>query len=600
MAHWPDLGHSLPVIVDVDGAEPLYFNMDVEGFAWSPIASVRDAVDQTAEPGEQAIVPTGLWKRTRGNWKLGEGQEYADEPGDSDDLRYYESRGVDPWDQRKLKLLADTEQALSTSETTGKLVALNNAVVWLDGTTLRYSTSPSTGDFTDTVTGAYTDIAQYGTQIIAATGTATKRISDFSTTPTVNDLGADAIDYVVYGNGRLLGMHDNVISEIDSAGTKTDLWTHPNTDFIWKGGVATPNGLYVFGTAGKTSELFYIGIDDTSTALFAPYVAAPLPENEEVHTLYHYGGVVIIGTERGFRLANITGGGHLSYGPLIPVGPVKQFAGKGEDLWYTWADYETNYTGLGRTRLDKGTDLLVPRYASDVMAYVVGGGASLAAATYEDDLYFVISGDGLYRTTGNKVASGWYNSGWVTYGTPELKEVHSLDLRHEPLPAGSSVVGKIIKEDSSEVTVATSNTTNGVSKIGDVTSKFLTEQVQVRIELNRATDTTTGPEFRRWTLRAICMPNKQAQFILPLFLSSKVKGPRGQEVHDNALSKWNALRTLEAARQVINVQIGDFTVQARIDGVGISNGDARQWARNQEFVEGIVSVRFETAENLGS
>ena len=586
---FPTYETSLPVVIDT-----LYFEMDVTQFQWSPISSIRDAIDQSGEPGEQSIVPTGIWKRTRGNWKLGEGQDYADEPGDSEELQFFQSRGIDPWEQRKLQLLPDTEQKRATTQTTAKLVVVDDRIYWLDGSTLRHETSPeSATGFASTVTGTYTDICQYGNRLVAATGSATKVIND----TTVSALGSDACDNVLYGNGRLIGMHDNELFEIDSAGTKASLWTHPNPDFVWKGGVSAPNGLYVFGTAGLTSEIYFIGIDDVATSLFAPFVAAPLTPNEEVHALYQYGGVIVIGTSRGFRLANITGNGHLSYGPLVEVGAVRQLAGDGEDLWFTWDNYDGSYTGLGRARLNKGTDVLVPRYASDVMA--AAQGSVLACCSYGSRRYFVVSADGLYGATANKVSSGWYNSGWITYGVAELKEMHSLEVRHEPLPAGSTVVGKLIKEDSSEVTVVTSNTTSGVGAVDDVTSRFTAEQVQVRIELTRATDTTAGPELRRWTLKAVPMPSKQARFILPILLKNEVKGPRGQTVKQNALTKWNALRALEAARTIVSISIGDFTLNARIDGVGIGPDGITHWSDNQEFLEGTILVRCETAETVG-
>jgi len=591
---FPDYSSELPVVIDVNGT-PLYFEIKVDEFSWSPISSIRDAVDQNAEAGEQSIVRTGLWKRTRGNWTLGENQDYGDEPGDSEELQYYQSRGINPWDQRKLFLLNDVEQKRTTANTTGKLVAVDDRVYWLDGTTLRYDTTPEgSGGFTSVVAGTFTDITQYGNKLVAARGIDVRIIDN----ATNNAFSSADADYVLYGNGRLIGMHDNELFELDSVGAKATLFTHPNISFVWKGGVSASNGIYVFGTAGLTSEIYFIGIDDATTSLFAPYTAAPLVPNEEVHCLYYYGGVIVIGTERGFRLANITGNGHLSYGPLIEVGPVKQFAGDGEDLWFTWTNYDGSYTGLGRTRLDRGTDVLVPRYASDVMA--AAQGTVLAACTFESRQYFVVSGNGLYGTIDNKVATGWLNSGWITYGTSELKEMHSLDVRHEPLPAGSSVTGKLVKEDLTKTTVVTSTATNAVGKIADVSPKFTTEQIQIEIELARATNATVSPEFRRWTLRAVPMPFKQSVFILPLLFTSVVEMGRGQRVRQNTLNQWNALRALEAARTLIQVKIGDVSVDCRVDGVGIQPGGVHSWSNNAKWFEGVVMVRFETAETIGS
>jgi len=574
-----------------------YFDIDLAEFSWSPISSMRQATDQTAEPGEQSLVPSSLWKRTRGNFKIGQGQDYADEPGDSNDLRYFQSRGIDPWDQRKLKLQPDVDRKKTTAETTGKLIAVDDRIYWLDGATLRYETSPeSATGFASSITGGaiYTDISQYGNQIVACDGSNTWLVSN----TTRSALGTDDTDMVLYGNGRLIAGHDNEVFEVSAAGVKATIWTHPNTDFAWQGGVAAPNGIYIFGTAGLTSEIYFIGIDDASTALFAPFTATPLTPNEQVNDLYHYGGVIVIGTSRGFRLANIAGTGHLSYGPLIEVGAVNEFAGDGEDLYFTWTNYDGSYTGLGRSRLDKGSDVLVPRYASDVMAAVQG--SVLGVCSFESKRYFIVSGDGLYGANANKVATGWYNSGWITFGTPELKEMHSLDLRHEPLPAGATAVGKLVKEDSSEVTVVTSSTTSAVGAEAGVSSRFTTEQIQVRIELTRATDTTAGPDFRRWTLRGVPLPYKQSAFVLPLRLMSQVSGPRGQGVRVDAFTQWNNLRTLEAARAVVTVLIGDFSIDCRVDGIGINPGGAKQWSASQKFIEGTYMVRFETAQALGS
>ncbi len=582
---------SLPVTIDGNR-----FDIDIEKFSWSPIASLRQATDQAAEPGEQSLLPSSLWKRTRGNFKIGAGQDYADEPGDSDELRFSASRGIDPWDQRKLELLADTQLKRATSTTSGKLIPVDDRVYWLDGGTIRHDTTPGgSGGFSSTVTGSgYVDINQYGNKIVACDGSNTWTISD----GTRSALGTDPCDMLVYGNGRLIAGHDNELFEIDGAGVKATMWSHPNTDFAWKGGVAAPNGIYVYGTAGATSEIYFVGIDDASTALFAPFTAAPLTPNEEVFCLYHYGGTIVIGTSRGFRLANIAGSGHLSYGPLIAVGAVRAFAGDGEDLWFTWTNFDASYTGLGRSRLDKGSDILVPRYATDVMAATQG--TVLGTCSYGDQRYFMVSGVGLYGTTTDKVATGWYNSGWVTYGTPELKELHSLDVRHEPLPAGSSVVGKIVKEDSSESTIVTSSVTAAVGLASSVSPRLALEQAQVRIELARGTDTTTTPEFRRWTLRAVPLPYKQSAFVLPLRVVSQVSGPRGQAIRNNALTVWNLIRGLETAREVITVTIGDFSVEARIDGIGFNPGDAIGWSRAQQFLEGTMMVRFETAQPLGS
>jgi len=44
------------------------------GFGRQFDARVRDSVDQSAEPGESAINPQGLWRRSQSSWHYGAGQ----------------------------------------------------------------------------------------------------------------------------------------------------------------------------------------------------------------------------------------------------------------------------------------------------------------------------------------------------------------------------------------------------------------------------------------------------------------------------------------------------------------------------------------------
>ena len=55
-------------------------------------ARVRDSVDQSAEPGEQAINPQGLWRRSQSSWHYGAGQLYSD-TADAEPYRFRSSKG---------------------------------------------------------------------------------------------------------------------------------------------------------------------------------------------------------------------------------------------------------------------------------------------------------------------------------------------------------------------------------------------------------------------------------------------------------------------------------------------------------------------------
>ena len=64
-------------------------------------ARVRDSVDQSTEPGEGALNPQGLWRRSQSSWHYGAGQQYSD-TADAEAYRFYTSKGVDVWTKGRL------------------------------------------------------------------------------------------------------------------------------------------------------------------------------------------------------------------------------------------------------------------------------------------------------------------------------------------------------------------------------------------------------------------------------------------------------------------------------------------------------------------
>lgn len=566
---------------------------------WRPIAAIRQARDESTEPGEGSLNQYGIWKRTRENFILGAGQEWVDD-NESDPLRFNSSRGLDPWDVRKIKMLNDTEQKRSTAQTSAKLVAVDDYIYWLDGGTLRYEATPTgaTG-WGSSVTGSgYTDITQFGDRLFACDGSNIYLVDNTGRT----SYSTYNADMVLYANGRLVAADANALVEIDSVGASSAIWTHPNANFVWRGGTSAPNGIYVFGDSGGTSEIYFIGIIDATTTLAAPYTAAPLTPNETVNALYHYGGVILIASTSGLRLATITGIGHLSYGTALgAAGEVKDVVGDGEDVWFTWTNYQdtenpNNFTGLGRARLNRFTETLVPRYATDLMAGTDAAavqGTCLAVCSYGGARYFVISGNGLYgETTDTKVATARYNSGWVTYGTPELKNLMSLDLHSDTIPSGASIAATLIEDDGTETASTTLST--GVGNIADITG-VSTEAVQIELLFTRATDVSADVALKRWTLRSIPMPYRSSQVVLPVQLRSSVANRRSTRGLD-VKSEWDYLRTLESSRALITVTIGDFSFTAYVDGVGFEQGGIEDWDGRQTFLEGVVYVHLVTVE----
>ena len=133
--------------------------------------------------------------------------------------------------------------------------------------------------------------------------------------------------------------------------------------------------------------------------------------------MYGYLGFLLIGSNKGFRLAVQDTNGNLTLGALIETGStVRAFEGQGQYVWFTWEAYDSTSSGLGRMDLANLSDrnALVPAYASDLMATSQANVASVA--TFDDKRVFTVSGDGFYAQDTDLVAEGSLDSGLINYG----------------------------------------------------------------------------------------------------------------------------------------------------------------------------------------
>jgi len=179
---------------------------------------IRDSVDQSTAPGEAAINPGGLWRRSKISWHEGAGQKYGDRD-DSEPYRFFTSKGLDPWTRGQLSLLNATALNAGTNAPTsnvGKALAVSGKLFVINGTGVSYATTVS-GDWIaltmPTSTTAVHDIATDGTSLFVAVTATTSGVyaydiaSPGSGTRQIYDT-VTGIDYV---NGRLMATKENVL-----------------------------------------------------------------------------------------------------------------------------------------------------------------------------------------------------------------------------------------------------------------------------------------------------------------------------------------------------------------------------------------------------
>lgn len=559
---------------------PYMLDIKSNDFARQFDARVRDSVDQSAEPGESAINPQGLWRRSQSSWHYGAGQQYSD-TADAEPYRFHNSKGINVWDRGKLSLLPATTNVYSTSNTNLYMATADSRIYGTDGQNLKFTSDFST--FT-TVTGTAASnlysLASDGYNVFYsyANGDIDQTNAGITTSSAyITGIEAGVLRYV---RGRLMvagqGTDKHRIWNIttapgSSANNPGALYTHPNTNFTWVGFAGGQNYIYCAGHSGNKSLVYKTQIKADGTALDIPTVAAELPQGEIVTTLNAYLGFVLIGLENGLRFCSADSDGNLVVGPLIDTGTsVNCFSPLGEYVYFGWTNYDSTSTGIGRLNIANQVSANQPAYASDMM--VTGQGAVLDIHEFDGSPVFTVSGLGAYRQhPTNLVSSGTLDSGVYRWGVPDSKFVPKWDIRTEPLKgtvslavaanAGDDAV------DSDFVTIGTLSTDNSLEATFDGSEDRVFE-AELRITMTRsAGDSTLGPTLTRWLGRAYAAPLRSQIFSVPLLLHHVVTPSNGKDYFVDVEDELDRLRDLVDNPRVVTYQEGEKTYSVVVEDV---------------------------------
>ena len=115
-----------------------------EAFRHRSIPSQRQSIMMTNIVGEGTVNTEGLWRREQVEWSMGAGQYSLDRKNDSQETRFYQSKGVDVFSwPLQATLLPDVQQRYSSSSSTLLMSRCGDNVVIVDGTTVQYFVSGS-------------------------------------------------------------------------------------------------------------------------------------------------------------------------------------------------------------------------------------------------------------------------------------------------------------------------------------------------------------------------------------------------------------------------------------------------------------------------
>jgi hypothetical protein len=267
--------------------------------------------------------------------------------------------------------------------------------------------------------------------------------------------------------------------------------------------------------------------------------------------------------------------------------PVTSIVGDGRYVWFTWNNYDTSSTGLGK--LDLGTfingDPLSPAYASDLMVEGQGMIYHIDWDPVNCIPLMAVSGKGIYGpyatntggipTVTRYVATGQITSGIFDYGIPDPKIPVYFDF-NGVATNGSNLTASVITDPNDPTLIqsftvpSTGSFTSGAANEYTVTSTTVkARQFKTTVNLNAGTKTTTrdvSPILNRWTLKSwpAVVQGTQISVVLQMFSVNVVDG---LEVFTDPYAELYWLETRRQNQDIVTYTEGPLQVTAVVDGL---------------------------------
>lgn len=566
----------VPFLLDLDSGQYMR-----EGF---DVVQQRNTNDQR----DLLLLPQDVWRQQVQSWHLGAGQSNFDRD-DTLPYRFADSYGIDVWTQWRMSLLNQTQQISFTSGFIGStwlmtystyLGAINyDRVYWTE------SLSASTASSSTVFSSGYIiiDAANVGKYVAALT-------SDYyiwyvdgpgsSSTKWTNHQFTSSATFIDWAKDYLLIGDGNVLYNAVKGDNPDAVYTHPNTDFRWYGACSGSSNIYTVGRAGDRTTIHRIGVKSDGTGLNTGVVAATLPDGEIGYSIDSYLGFILIGTNKGVRVAVADSNGDLTLGSTIPTTqPVYCFEGQDKFVWYGNSainGFYSNVTdttlypsgtvcGLGRMDLSNTTvNALTPAYANDIVAPSQTGKPVFSVTTFNDMRVFSVTGGGVWYETSTHMAAGWLRQGIISYSVEDMKTGLYTQTKWEPLNGTVSI--DLSFDSAAFARIASFPIANSI-RSGNITmngAQF--SRIEPRIALKRDATNLLSPVVTRFEIRAVPVKGRNSRWTLPILNREEVDIDGVTYVRDplvilNALIdlvESGTLFTLQESNQSYQVHAKDF------------------------------------------
>ena len=539
--------------VAVGGLPFIYAINDARPYIRQTAPFRKDQFDNGTEPGEQSL--TGWWIRSQMSFHSGSGIKFFD-PATTDEnghYRFADSKGVNVWTKGQVTLLKSCTQGHVVTGTVlanGRRQQTVRSIEWngIKGVLVHdeYDVDKIAADgtvthFIDYILG--TDLPVHaicddGTFAYWITNTATKKTVykkaltlDSGTAGTVmfDQIGAVANATMEYVKDRIVMCADNKVFEFatNASAFPTAVYTHPTSTHLYTSVAASGPAIYIAGYNGiqSTIQKFTLNTAGIMPTLTSAVVAAELPVGEVVHKIYYYLGYMMIGTNKGIRVAAVSDqDGSLNYGPLIVETdqPCYDFAARDHYVWCaTSVDGEP-----GTIRIDLSRELETLRFAWANDIYYDGstghittgcafidGTEQLAFCTANNSS---TNGNVYIETASTLRISGYLTTGNIRYGTLEPKNFKRL-LGRGDFTYGSMTL-ETVDKNGVEYDHISYDAAIAPVEVGTSNPATAQEYVAYKFILYRdATTSSLGPIFKGYQAKATIATPRQRIVRFPVY-----------------------------------------------------------------------------------
>jgi hypothetical protein len=370
-------------------------------------------------------------------------------------------------------------------------------------------------------------------------------------------------DYLLVGDGA-------VLKQVNNDNTSDIIFTSPDPEFRWLGAAEGNSCIYVLGKGVSQTVIHRVNIKSDGTGLSPCIVAATLPDGETGYSIDSYLGFVLIGTDKGVRVAqSVNDSGDLVLGAVLPTdSPVRCFEGQDRFVWHgnntvtsTYSNLDTEdglfpigtIPGLSRLDLSVLTGPLTPAYATDLVVISETEKTVKSIKTYLDTTVFSVNSSGVWYKGTDKMGGAWLKQGTVTYGVEDLKTGLYEQANWRPNCGGE--VGFDAAYDSSgfvrtaTVTVANTIRSGNISLNGTQFSRFNPRFVLYRC----SDDSTDGPALTRWEIRSIPVKGSTSRWTLPIMNYEEIEIDMVKYTRD-PLAALNVLLNLVQSSELFVLQ----------------------------------------------